>query len=108
MSVLPGENFAVQNERAGQAPDRLGELRKFGDFVKRPREKLHLAGALVGLRANSVILLFHQERTWGFVKQLGRCFDGSRQHEVEGMKQSDGSGSERVAGRKPKRLPYIA
>ena len=60
--VLPGQNFAVEDELAMEMGDRRNELREFDEFVACARKQANpTGGVLVDLSADAVVFFFDEE-----------------------------------------------
>ena len=78
--VAPADDFAIENEIAGDFAKRSGQLWKFGDAIEGAGIHLDGVAAFVNLRANAVEFFF-DERTGGkHFDEFRRRIDRTREH----------------------------
>src|SRR2546423_1606723 len=59
-AIAPADDFAIEDEFAGNTAQGRVQLGEFGDAIERARVNLYLRGAFVSLGANPVELVFHE------------------------------------------------
>ena len=78
--IAPADDFAIEDEIAGNFAKRSCQLWKFGDAIQRARIHLYFVAALVNLSANAVEFFF-DERTGGkHFDEFRRRIDRTREH----------------------------
>ena len=79
-AVAPADDFAIEDEVAGDVAKRIDEFGEFGDAIQRARIDLDLAAALVCLGADAVEFFFDQGAVGKCGDQVGRGFGRAGEH----------------------------
>ena len=95
-AVAPSDDFAVEDEIAGDVADRVEQLGEFGDAIKGAGVDFDLRVALVGLGADAIELVFDEDAVGERGDEICGSFPGGGEHDGDGTEKLERDGGEFV------------
>ncbi len=95
-AIAPADDFAVEDEIAGDVADGIEKLGKFGYAVERAGIDFDFRGALVDLRADAIEFVFDEGAVGERGDEIGGSIGGAGEHDRDRAKEFDLDGGKRT------------